>query len=211
MGEVVSAVAEGLKAIVDDVSKLVTDVTATVNAIQTGIDTFGGITAGNQALMLAGNPELIRGLANVGVPTYTAAVGDDRLQSSIKDYISAAEGAADKTFQAQFPGADQKGLDSGVVKGFSVGGSNMSTMKQQMSQDFLNWQVNCSGSAVDQMASTIKKQVDAKGGATAASHGRYSVNINYTICFAVAFGIFPVTTDAMGLVYGFSAGVDTGW
>ncbi len=210
MGEVISAIAEGVKNVVDDIAKLVTDVESTVSAIEKGINTFGAITSAQQAVLIARNPSIRSAMVDIGPGVYTLAAGDDQLQAAIRDYMSAAQNAAEETFNTQFPKVELAGSDSGVVKGFQVGGQNLSTLLSQIDSDFSNWQINCSGDTQKKMAKTIQVQVDAKGGATSTSFGRVSINTNATIHWTAAYGVFPVTTTSMGLIYGFCAGMKIG-
>lgn len=187
MGQFISAIVKSVEEIAEDIVSLVTDV---------------GKTAGQLSGIINGfTPPAL--LAN-------ANLGDGTLNDALKKAMDGAKNAAKQLFQTTYGSDTNPNIDNGVIQHYKENG-DISTVINQMKQDFKNWGIPADSELLNSMAQTIMTEVKAKAGLAGSSHGVYSITTNQQLKWTVSYGLFAIGQDNQGLIYGFAAYFDSGW
>ena len=201
MGQVISAIAGDITSVVEAIGKTVTDVGGAVGQLT-------GITAG---LTAAAAPVALSAGARGYRLTSSLMFADPQdFNTALKATIASAKNAASGTFTKKWPTETANGVDAGVVAGFNNNG-DLTNIITQIKNDFTIWALPLSDVQINQMAETLKVQVQAQTGLAGVSEGTFYLNPNQSLIWVVAYGLFQVNQTEQGLVYAFTAGFDSGW
>lgn len=198
MGKIISDIGSDINSVVDSVGKLVTDVSSAVGQLTTIASGFSTPPAPEKNQLLKSTE-------------YVATLGDpEDINSALKSAMSAAQTKVSSVFSSTFSGVTAAGVDNGVVSDY-VTGEGVSCVIKQMTQDFKNWQIDADNATIEGMANTIATQISAQIGIAGTSQGHHSINMNQQIDWAVAYGLFAMGNNQQGLVYAYTAALDSGF
>ncbi|MGI9261836.1 MAG: hypothetical protein ACR2QR_07360 [Woeseiaceae bacterium] len=205
MGTVVSGLVEGAAGIVSSLAGVIADNPEAVRQV--------GNMAGQFAKQKTQQDMILALRAGLDVPIdYPSIVlleqtdGHQAAQAALKG----GKQAASAKYKAAFSEVPAAGVDGGYIQGYNAGGDPSSAIKQ-MQTAFQNWNIPTIHNTPGKMMETIQTQVAATMGQTGTAHGRMYINQNQSICWVVAYGEFAVSETANGLIYAFTAGLDSGW
>lgn len=198
MGKVISTIGSDIDAVIGSVSTLVTDVTGAVGQLKS-------IAAGMAAPVAPST-------ANFKSSPYVVSLGDPNdINSALKDAMQGAKAKATAVFKTTWPDMEPAGADNGVITGYVTTSGDVTCAAAQMTNDFKNWEINADSATVQGMANTIATQVNAQIGMAGSAQGHHSLNMNQKINWVVAYGIFAMGNNQNGLVYAYTAALDSGF
>ena len=203
MGQVISTIAGDITSVVEAIGKTVTDVGGAVGQLT-------GITSGLAAAAAPAPLALSAGARGYRLTSSLMFADPQDFNTALKATIAAAKNAASGTFTKRWPGESANGVDAGVVAGFNNNG-DLTNIIKQIKNDFTIWALPLSDAQINQMAETLKIQVQAQTGLAGVSEGTFYLNPNQSLIWVVSYGLFQVNQTAQGLVYAFTAGFDSGW
>ena len=199
MGKVISTIGSDIESVVGSVSSLVTDVGGAVTQLTS-------IAAGFASPPVAPSLHFLKSSA------YSISLGDPTdINTALKNAMLAAKAAAAGLFAKTFPGVEAAGADFGVISGYVTTSGDVTCAAQQMASDFANWEISTDPATIQGMANTIATQVNAQMGMAGTAQGHHSLNMNEKIDWVVAYGIFTMGDNSSGLVYAYTAALDSGF
>ena len=206
MGTVLSTVAEGAASIVSGLAGLIADNPEAVRQV--------GHLAGQFAKQKAQQDMVLALRAGLELPVeYPRIVlleATDSQQAS-SAALKGAKHAASAKYKAAFSDVPAAAApDGGYIPNYKAGG-DVSSATKQMHLAFENWNIPTINDTPARMMETIQAEVTAMMGQNGTAHGRMYINRNQSICWVVAYGEFAVSDTANGLIYAFTAGLDSGW
>jgi hypothetical protein len=211
MGQVTSAIVSGIEGIADSIAKQATDTVATVGQLKAIATQLVAVPS----LRFLDSPGLQHlppsALAYIFRAPSIAFADPASVQTALKAAMTGASGAVKATYKAQFPSVPAGGTDNGAVNPYNAGG-DLSSVVSTIQTNFTNWNLPVDQTQMGQMAGTIQNEVQAQLGASGTAYGRFYLNANQSVVWAVAYGMFVVATPSTnGLVYAFTAGLDSGF
>jgi hypothetical protein len=199
MGKVISTIGSDIESVVGSVSSLVTDVASAVGQLTTIAAGFASPAVDQSKHFLNSSP-------------YVISLGDPNdINTALKTAMLAAKAKASALFATTFPGIDAAGADYGVISGYVTTSGNVTCAAQQMTTDFGDWEISTDQTTIQGMANTIASQVSAQMGMAGTAQGHHSLNMNEKIDWVVAYGIFTMGDNSSGLVYAYTAALDSGF
>lgn len=201
MGQVLSTLVQDVDDVITSIGKTVTDATKSVGQL-TGI--VDGFTKASQPA----TPALLQGRLPYRTSSVVIFSDAQDFNTALKGAVKSAKDAANKAFNAEWPDDSPAGTDSGIVASFNSSG-DVTTILSQLKQDFTNWSLPLNDNQILQMAQTLQTQVTAQAGQAGVAHGTYHLNMNQSMVWVVTYGIFYVTQTTQGLVYAFTAALDS--
>lgn len=196
MGKIISAIGSDINTVASSIGDLVTDVSTAIQQLTHIAEGFN-------------TPEELK--PESSKRTFVISYSDPSdIDGAIKEAIKSAKSASQKLFEKTFPSISIAGTDAGVVQDYVQGGSFDCVIKQ-ISNDFSNWEINVSSDVVNQISQTIAEQIQAQMGAGNSSAGHHHVNMNQVIDWTVSYGLFALGDNKQGLIYAYSAALDSGF
>lgn len=196
MGEIITVVA-GVAEVAATIASLVSNANSTIQQVNSLTSGFGQITGGAPVSFFA-------------APEAGGNTGETGVISALKAAMAGAKNASTGAFKTQFPQSTASGTDYGVINNFFATGDPQTIVKQLI-VDMEAWQLPVSEQAAGLLAVQMKTDVDAQIGNVGTNHGIYAINMNQSLIYTIAYGEFAITQTSNGLVYAFTAGLDSGW
>lgn len=205
MGTVVSGLVEGAAGIVSSLAGVIADNPEAVRQVGNMAGQFARQKA-QQDMVLALRAGLDLPVEYPRIVLLEATDGHQAAQAALKS----AKHASSAKYKASFSDVPAAGVDGGYIQNYNAGG-DISSATKQMHNAFEIWNIPTINNTPGKMMETIQIEVAATMGQTGTSHGRMYINQNQSICWVVAYGEFAISESANGLIYAFSAGLDSGW
>jgi hypothetical protein len=206
MGKIISAIGSTIDDVVSSVSGAIQDVTGTAAQLTALGAKFAVSAEAKKKAVLSGHS---KGSAE---PMFD---GED-IGALIKSTLLQAQKKSLSQFNTQFnsDGSITASSDDGLVQDYCGDqAAGVTAIVNQLSTDFVNWQIPSNNQALQNMASTIMQEIISKAGAGDTSYGQYSLTINQTLYWTVSYGLFDVTVQptTQALIYAFTAGFGGGF
>jgi hypothetical protein len=223
MGKIVSAVAGGITDVINGVSSAVSDVASTAAQLGKLAENFAVPVAAVLGAAKPGNGYAV-GRHQQKRSFLLGDGAQEDIGSLIKSTMKQAVAKAQSVFTNTYVGENGIRTDSGLVQnycGTGVGAGPspeaielaISQVSSQIQQNFNNWQFPSTPDMCYEMSKTIVQEVFAKAGAGDTSVGTYSVTVNQSIDWVIAYGLFDVTVNpsTQALIYAFAAASNGGF
>lgn len=212
MGQFVSALAKSLPEIINDVANLIQHSTTAIAQLQGITQGFSDDEHVNRAMLLGGGEATAIFLKSRPIVSLASFDAAEDSQSALKAALTACKSATAQKLKTVYPDVapPANAPDGGFITGYNVNG-DLGTAVEQINNDLQIWNIPVLGNVVQSMAKTIQIQVKSTQASHGTSAGRTYINRNQSVCWAVGYGEFAVDNDQNGLVYGFTAALDSGW
>lgn len=224
MGKIMSAITTGIDGIIGAITSTVTDATATAAQLTTLATNFA--VPASPAIKAPALHGYAVGLHKSYLPERSLILSDDQqdLGPLIKSTLKAALAKSQAVFTSTYVGDTGVHSDNGLVNNYCGTGAGaqpsdptveaaITQLKQQLSQNFVNWQYPVEDDMLQNMAQTMVLEVFDKAGSGDTSVGTYSINVNQSIDWTLTYGLFSVTENpsTQGLIYAFSSAFNSGF
>lgn len=190
MGKIVSDVGSNLDSVVSGIAGLVTNVTQAVTQLN-------GVAQGFVT------PQADRYVVSMSVP--------NDINGALKSAMTAALAKATAVFTKQWPDLTAAGADNGCVQAYVTGSSSVACVVDRLTSDFNTWEISADPTTIQQMANTIALNIQGQMGLAGSASGHHALNMNQSINWAVAYGLFQIDVNNQGLIYAYTAALDSGF
>jgi len=224
MGKIISAITDGIDGIVGAITSTVTDAAATAAQLTTLATSFA--VTPSPSLKAPALKGYAVGLHKNHAFNRSLLLSDDQqdIGPLIKSTMKAALAKSQNVFASTYTGDTGIHSDNGLVNNYCGNGADAQPsdptveaaivqLKQQLSQNFMNWQFPVNDDMLQNMAQTMVLEVFTKAGTGDTSVGTYSISNNQSIDWTLTYGLFSITESpsTQGLIYAFSAAFNSGF
>lgn len=200
MGAVTSAIVGGIDGIAAGITSVAADVGAVGKALTGLAASFAKTPASHGAITIfaLGPHKNHKGIF----------LGDDPVTNGLAQCQTAAKARVLSNWKIDFPGSSLPQSDFGSVADFTPGG-NMTSMINQLTNDFSVWGISLNSTQIQQIANSIVSNVVSTGGQASDLHFVTYISLNQAVNIELTYGTYVFQDNNHAnhtyLVYAFAA------